>query len=92
MRNALLILIILLSLTTLTNCSASANSKPNNPPITHQLCTMPDPPAFEKIELDDPDNVKLLKLYNNITRLKAYTEKLKAVIVCLRNERSESDI
>lgn len=91
MRNALLILIILLSLTTLTNCSASVNSKLNNPPITHRLCTMPDPPAFEKIELDDPDNVKLLKLYNNITRLKAYTEKLKAVIVCLKDGEEKKE-
>lgn len=91
MRNALLILIILLSLTTLTNCSASANSKPNNSPITHQLCTMPDPPAFEKIEQSDPDNVKLLKLYNNITRLKAYTEKLKAVIICLQDGEEKKE-
>jgi len=52
---------------------------------------MPDPPVFEKIELADPDNIKLLKLYNNITRLKAYTEKLKAVIICLQDGEEKKE-
>jgi len=44
----------------------------------------PDEPVFERISRDDPDEVKMLKLLNNIADLKAYAEKLKAVIVCLK--------
>ncbi|MBR6421955.1 hypothetical protein IKS86_04525 [bacterium] len=45
---------------------------------------MPAEPVFERIEYSDPDEVKMLKMLNNIADLKAYSEKLKAVIDCLK--------
>ena len=54
------------------------------PEIRQSLCKMPAEPVFERIEHSDPDEVKMLKLLNNIADLKAYSEKLKAVIDCLK--------
>ncbi|MBQ4438058.1 hypothetical protein II898_04200 [bacterium] len=55
------------------------------PPIKEQLCTLPPEPVYDRIGENDPDNVKLRKLLNNIVKLKNYAEKLKAVIECLNN-------
>lgn len=81
MKNVLLLTILILSLIVSTSCSATVQTKPE---IRQRLCRVPDEPVFERISRDDPDEVKMLKLLNNIADLKAYAEKLKAVIECLQ--------
>lgn len=61
------------------------------PPLTHELCLDPEPPVFEIINEDDPENVKLRKLLDNIVKQNSYVQKLKAVIRCLRGTAQHKD-
>lgn len=63
----------------LTSCSATVQTRPA---IKEELCILPPEPVFERIDENAPTEKKMLVLLNNITKLKAYTEKLKAVIAC----------
>lgn len=88
MKNALLLTILILLSIVLTSCSATVQTKPE---IRQQLCRLPDEPVFERINREDPDEVKMLKLLNNIADLKSYAEKLKAVIECLQTPRHNGE-
>lgn len=83
MKNVFRSAILILSFAVLTSCSGTAQTKPE---IRQRLCRIPDEPVFERIDREDPDEVKMLKLLNNIADLKAYAEKLKAVIECLTSK------
>ena len=81
------IILILLS-TASMSCSATVSPKPE---IRQTLCSLPAEPVFERIQRDDPEETKMLKLLNNIADLRAYAEKLKATIECLQGSPSSLD-
>lgn len=97
---ARLVLILILLCPVLTNCSASAQNKPEKPQVAQTLCVTPDEPAYTLIrECDwvtapgfDPEVDRCRKesfkaLLDNIVKLKAYKDRLLAVIDCLRVEK-----
>jgi len=59
--------------------------------IRAQLCVPPPAPEYYIIYNTDSEKTKIKKLLDNITMLKSYSEKLRAVIDCLTTD-PEKDI
>lgn len=64
------------------SCATTQNRKPEK---SLDLCLEPEPPIYEKIFPEDPQDVKIKKTLNNIVKVKSYAEKLKNTVDCLKN-------
>ena len=68
------------------SCSATASRRPGLP-VRTELCAEPPEPVYDRIDPGDSREIQLLKLLNNITRMRTYILKLKASNECLRNKK-----
>ena len=83
-KSVKMLLILKVLFLALTSCSATANHRQPKADIK-QLCIEPPEPVYDRIDPGDSREVQLLKLLNNVTRMRTYILKLKAAIHCLNS-------